>query len=129
MYKHMCMKSCTCMYKVHVHVSVCMTFNIHSKSTYLYIVCMYLYNVDQCLQYSCTHLTKNTCTCRLELQVSSLEKETESKQQALLKAESQLTDLQTKYEATPKQEVVDRLREDLKLVTEELHQTKSSLSE
>ena len=66
---------------------------------------------------------------RLELQVSSLEKEVESKQQALVKTEGQLTELRTKYEATPKQEVMERLREDVKQLTEELHQAKSSMTE
>ena len=66
---------------------------------------------------------------RLELQVSSLEKDVESKQQALTKTEGQLTDLRTKYEATPKQEVMERLREDVKQLTEELQQTKNSITE
>lgn len=46
--------------------------------------------------------------CRLEYQLSSLEKEVELKQQAAVKFETQLAEVQTKYEATPKQEVIDR---------------------
>ena len=68
--------------------------------------------------------------------MSSLEREVESKQQALTKTESQLA----KYEPTPKQptakyepmskhEVLKRLREDVRLLTEELQQTKSSVAE
>ena len=61
--------------------------------------------------------------------MSSLEKEVESKQGALVKTEGQLAELQAKYEATPKQEVLERLREDVKGLTEELQQAKSSVTE
>ena len=61
--------------------------------------------------------------------MSSLEKEVESKQGALVKIEGQLTELQTKYEATPKQEVLERLKQDVKQLTEELQQAKSSVTE
>ena len=61
--------------------------------------------------------------------MSSLEKEVESKQGALVKTEGQLTELQAKYEATPKQEVLERLREDVKGLTEDLQQAKSSVTE
>lgn len=61
--------------------------------------------------------------------MSSLEKEAESKQQALLKTESQLSELRTKYEATPKQEVLERLKLGVKQLTEELQQTKSTVAE
>lgn len=66
---------------------------------------------------------------RLELQVSSLEKEAESKQQALLKTESELSHLQTKYEATPKQEVLERLKLGVQQLTEDLQQAKSTIAE
>ena len=59
----------------------------------------------------------------------SLEKEAESKQQALLKTESQLSELRTKYEATPKQEVLERLKLGVKQLTEELQQVKSTVAE
>lgn len=45
---------------------------------------------------------------RLEYQLSSLEKEVEIKQQTAVKFETQLAEVQTKYEATPKQEMIDR---------------------
>ena len=61
--------------------------------------------------------------------MSSLEKEAESKQQVLLKTESQLSELRTKYEATPKQEVLERLKLGVEQLTEELQQTKSTIAE
>ena len=58
---------------------------------------------------------------RLELQVSSLEREVESKQQALMKTESQLAKYEptpkqpmTKYKPTSKQEVLKKLRENIR---------------
>ena len=45
---------------------------------------------------------------RLEYQVSSLEKELLLSQQNVVRAETQLTEVQSKYDATPKQEVIDR---------------------
>ena len=68
------------------------------------------------------------CQYRLELQVSSLEKEAESRQKALLKTEGQLSELRAKYEATPKQEVLERLKVDVKQLTEELQQAKSAVT-
>ena len=47
----------------------------------------------------------------------------------MVKTEGQLAELQAKYEATPKQEVLERLREDVKGLTEELQQAKSSATE
>ena len=68
--------------------------------------------------------------------MSSLEREVESKQQALTKTESQLAKYEptpkqptAKYEPTSKHEVLKRLREDVRLLTEELQQTKSSVAE
>ena len=46
--------------------------------------------------------------CSLEFQVSSLEKEVGTKQEAIGRYESQLAELQGKYEACPKPEVVER---------------------
>ena len=46
--------------------------------------------------------------CSLEFQVSSLEKEVGTKQEAIGRYEGQLTELQGKYEACPKPEVVER---------------------
>ena len=66
---------------------------------------------------------------RLEVQVSALEKEIETKQQSLTKMEGQMTELQNKYEATPKQDVLERLKEDVKQLTEELQLTKNSVAE
>ena len=73
---------------------------------------------------------------RLELQVSSLEREAQSKQQALTKTESQLAKYEptlkqptTKYKPTSKQKVLKRLRENVRQLTEELQQTKSSVAE
>ncbi len=45
---------------------------------------------------------------RLEYQVSSLEREISLSQQNAVRAETQLAEVQGKYEATPKQEVIDR---------------------
>ena len=46
--------------------------------------------------------------CSLEFQVSSLEKDMGAKQEAIGRYESQLAELQGKYEACPKPEVVER---------------------
>ena len=68
--------------------------------------------------------------------MSSLEREAQSKQQALTKTESQLAKYEptlkqptTKYKPTSKQEVLKRLRENVRQLTEELQQTKSSVAE
>ena len=46
--------------------------------------------------------------CSLEFQVSSLEKDMGAKQETIGRYESQLAELQGKYEACPKPEVVER---------------------
>ena len=40
-----------------------------------------------------------------------------------------MTELRNKYEATPKQDVLERLKEDVKQLTEELQLTKNSVAE
>ena len=64
----------------------------------------------------------------MEFQVSSLEKEVDNKQAIVAKIEAQLAEVQTKYEAAPKLEILQNLNSDIERLAHELKLTKEEQS-
>ena len=61
--------------------------------------------------------------------MTSLEKDLETQIEARVGAESRLSELQDKYEAAPKQEVLDRYRQEVEKLTQEVGGAKDMLKE
>ncbi len=54
------------------------------------------------------HQTSSILPCRLEFQLSSMERQLQARQQAMEKTDRQLAELKTKYDACPKPEVLEK---------------------
>ena len=67
--------------------------------------------------------------CRLEYQISSLERELETQKEVSAKAETRLSELLEKLDAAPKQEVLDRYKEEVEKLTGEVGGVKEALKE
>ncbi len=74
--------------------------------------------------YVCMH-----SICRLEFSVSSLERELEAQKEVAAKAETRLSELLGKLEAAPKQEVLDRYKEEVDKLTQEVGGVREDLKE
>jgi predicted nucleic acid-binding Zn-ribbon protein len=61
--------------------------------------------------------------------VSSLEKELSSQQVARVQVESQLREALERYEAAPKQQVLDRYQEELERLTQEVGGARDNIKE
>ena len=61
--------------------------------------------------------------------MSSLEKEVRSQEASRVRAETQLTETLGKYEAAPRQEVVERYKEEVEKLTQEVGGVKETLKE
>ena len=67
--------------------------------------------------------------CRLQYQAASLEREVETQKEACAKAELRLGEALGRLEAAPKQEVLDRYKEEVEKLTQEVGGVKESLKE
>ncbi len=89
-------------------------------------VCVYMY-VRTNVYFKPPHLI--SYPYRLQLQISSLEKELGVRELVVSKTETQLQDVMSRHEAAPRQEVVERYREEVERMTQEIDTTRESLKE
>lgn len=68
-------------------------------------------------------------TPRLEIQVNSLKAEIDNKQQIIAKMETVVAETESKFEAAPKFETIERLNLDIERLTKELEQAKETVTE